>query len=203
MDNTFNGMTSYYLKSSRLATSMSFFLIPPILFSLIHTHVELPHIELTSRSIYSTTLFMMYLSSVEDLFFRDQVSGSLDIIRLNTTSIYRYAYSKFVLHYLVVTLPLLLITPIVGLFIPMVLDYTLLLYILVTCLLLNSIGFIGSALVLTLRHRLLLLYLISFPLYIPIYLLQYAQLLDTITPVVISLILLLLTPALLVYLVKS
>ena len=108
--------------------------------------------------------------ALERLFSTDYDDGTLEQLALAPTSLSIIVFAKIIAHWLLTGLPLVLISPLVGLFYHLPLDS---IFVMMTVLLLGTpvlsmLGAIAAALTLGLRGGGVLVSLLVLPLYIPI-----------------------------------
>ncbi|MGB6976000.1 MAG: heme exporter protein CcmB [Gammaproteobacteria bacterium] len=110
------------------------------------------------------------LLGLDNLFSQDWVDGSLEQLLLSPLSLTGLVFIKVAAYWLVVELPLLLVTPLLGILLHISLPTLgiLLISLLLGTPVLTLIGAMGAALTTGLRHGGILLALVILPLYVPI-----------------------------------
>ncbi len=110
------------------------------------------------------------LLSLDSLFRRDFDDGTLEQLVLNVDPLFVGVLAKVVAHWLVIGLPLALLSPIAALmlFLPSTAIPTLMLSLLLGTPILSLLGAVGAALTVSVKRGGLLLTLIILPLYVPV-----------------------------------
>ena len=110
------------------------------------------------------------LLSLDSLFRRDYDDGTLEQLVLNVDPLFVGVLAKVFAHWLVIGLPLALLSPIAALmlYLPAAAVPTLVLTLLIGTPILSLLGAVGAALTVSLKRGGLLLTLIVLPLYVPI-----------------------------------
>ena len=110
------------------------------------------------------------LLSIESLFSDDFRDGSLEQMLISPDLLVMPVLGKMTAHWLVIGVPLTLISPLIGLWfsLPMVALLPMILSLVVGTALLSFIGAVGAALTLPLRQGGVLLTLLVMPLYMPV-----------------------------------
>jgi heme exporter protein B len=110
------------------------------------------------------------LISIGNLFKQDAQDGSLDLTLLSHHSLTLLVFCKTLAHWLTHCLPLILISPLLGLLLHLNAqqEMSLLITLLLGTPVLTLLGAIGSALVVGIRNNGLLLPILIMPLYIPV-----------------------------------
>jgi heme exporter protein B len=110
------------------------------------------------------------LLSLDALFRRDFDDGTLEQLVLNVDPLFVGILAKVVAHWLVIGLPLALLSPVAALmlFLPAAAIPTLMLTLLLGTPILSLLGAVGAALTVALKRGGLLLTLIILPLYVPV-----------------------------------
>jgi heme exporter protein B len=131
-----------------------------------------PDLSLLSRvapGVLWIALLLAALLSVGRIFESDLEDGSLDVLMAAPLPIELVAFAKIVAHWLTVSLPLVLLSPVLGLLLN--LDGALFGLLFVTMLLgtpaVSAIGTLGAALTLRARRGGLLVALLVLPLFVP------------------------------------
>ena len=108
--------------------------------------------------------------ALERLFATDYDDGTLELLALAPTSLSIIVFAKIIAHWLLTGLPLVLISPLVGLFYHLPLDsiFVMMAVLLLGTPVLSMLGAIAAALTLGLRGGGVLVSLLVLPLYIPI-----------------------------------
>lgn len=155
-------------KPAEWINSILFFVIVTILFPLTLIPENLI-LQTVGPGILWIAVLLAILLSLSQLFQSDYEDGSLELWVLNQYPFSVLIFAKIIVHCLMLCVPVLLVTPILGLMyhltghIIKILIITLLLGI----PLLSFLGAIGAALVVSLRHSGVLMAMILIPLYIP------------------------------------
>ena len=115
------------------------------------------------------SILVLFLS-FEDIFHDDYYDGTLDIYLIEDITFYGFALIKSISHWLANCLPMIIITPIIGIFVN--LDSEIIIPMMVTLIIgtpaLSSIGCMGSSLILSLKIHGLIMPIIILPLFLPI-----------------------------------
>ena len=131
---------------------------------------DLPLLAKIGGAILWFAALLSVLLGLERLFQIDFDDGSLDQLMLTTTPMELFVFAKMIAHWLATGLPLILISPLLGLMLnlsPATL-YGVMLTLLIGTPALTAIGAIGAALTLSLARGGLLLAVIMLPLTTPI-----------------------------------
>ena len=119
--------------------------------------------------IWVAIILVLFLS-FEDIFHDDYYDGTLDIYLIEDITFYGFALIKTISHWLANCLPMIIITPIIGIFVN--LDTEIIIPMMVTLIIgtpaLSSIGCMGSSLILSLKIHGLIMPIIILPLFLPI-----------------------------------
>jgi len=150
-------------------TPLLFFVMVVSLFPLaLGANQEL--LNLSAPAIIWIAALLAVLLSVGNIFRDDAQAGFLDLILLSPHSLTLLVLVKIICHWLTHCLPLVIISPLLGVMLNLNLHQEMLLVI--TLLLgtpvLSLLGGIGAALVVGLRQQGLLLPILIMPLYIPV-----------------------------------
>lgn len=125
--------------------------------------------ELAPGIIWVSYLFAQFLS-LNRMFITDYQDGVLDQWLCSSKSSQVYCLTKLISHWLIITIPLFVITPITGLFFHLELFQVLILML--TLLLggwiISAIGSITVALLIAVEDRGFLLAILTMPLYVPV-----------------------------------
>jgi heme exporter protein B len=110
------------------------------------------------------------LLSIENIFRADAEAGFLDLLLLSPQPLTFLLLAKIVSHWLVYGLPLVMLSPILGMLLQLSPDACLTLFfsLLLGTPVLSMMGAIGAALTVNLRQQSLLLPVLILPLYIPV-----------------------------------
>lgn len=110
------------------------------------------------------------LLSLDGLFYSDYQDGSLEQLMLSADPLYLLVVGKVLVHWLVAGLPLVLMSPLLGMMLslPAAGYWPLVASLLIGTAILSLLGGIGAALTVGLRKGGLLLSLIIMPLYLPV-----------------------------------
>jgi heme exporter protein B len=151
------------------ATVVLFFVLAAMLFPLgIGPEPNL--LALVAGGVIWVMALLASLLSFERLFQLDAEDGSLDLIALSPAPLELLVLGKCVAHWLVTGLPLVIVSPLLGLFLNLPVEAypVLLLALALGTPTLSLIGAIGAALTLGARRGGVLLALLILPLYIPV-----------------------------------
>ena len=127
-------------------------------------------LELIAPGIIWVTALLAAMLSLESIFRSDFEDGNLEQLMLSPHPFTILVYAKVLVHWLVTGIPLMLLSPLLGLILHMPADGILLLMfsLLLGTPVLSLIGSIGAALTVGLKRGGMLLSLLILPLYIPI-----------------------------------
>lgn len=151
------------------ATVVLFFVLAAMLFPLgIGPEPNL--LALVAGGVIWVMALLASLLSFERLFQLDAEDGSIDLIALSPAPLELLVLGKCVAHWLVTGLPLVIVSPLLGLFLNLPVEAypVLLLALALGTPTLSLIGAIGAALTLGARRGGVLLALLILPLYIPV-----------------------------------
>tara|TARA_B100000927_G_scaffold25387_1_gene19044 strand:- start:322 stop:996 length:675 start_codon:yes stop_codon:yes gene_type:complete len=119
--------------------------------------------------IWVAIILVLFLS-FEDIFHDDYYDGTLDIYLIEDITFYGYALIKSFSHWLANCLPMIIVTPIIGIFVN--LNSEIIIPMMVTLIIgtpaLSFIGCMGSSLILSLKIHGLIMPIIILPLFLPI-----------------------------------
>lgn len=127
-------------------------------------------LQAAAGGIIWVSALLAVLMSVGNVFRYDAMDGFLDLLLLSPIPLTYLVICKIITHWITHCLPLILISPLLGLFLQLnlhteiILVISLLLGTPVLCLL----GAVGAALIIGVRHHGLLLPILIMPLYIPV-----------------------------------
>ena len=117
-------------------------------------------------SLIWVSIILVLFLSFEDIFQDDYYDGTLDIYLIENVTFYGFALIKSISHWLANCLPMIVITPIIGIFVN--LDSEIIIPMMVTLIIgtpaLSSIGCMGSSLILSLKIHGLIMPIIILPL---------------------------------------
>lgn len=150
-------------------TPILFFIIIICLFPLaIGSHSKLLN-QIAPGVIWVAALLSILLS-IDTIFKSDLQEGFLDLLLLSSYPLSLLVLAKTISHWLLYCLPLIIISPILGLLLQLTLyqEYALVMSLLLGTPVLSLLGAIGAALVVGIRGAGLLLPVLIMPLYIPI-----------------------------------
>ena len=161
-----------YRSKSSIVSGLVFFILIPTLW-VLSIPKELVPIDKLAPSIIWVSLLLVIFFSLEKIFRHDYVDGSLIQWKLSLGSLKLYVLSKLISHWLINTIPLIIITPLLGLMFHLPVNT---LFILTAAVLLASWIFIAlGCMVITLTLRIesnsVLVAIMLFPLYVPVLLL--------------------------------
>lgn len=152
-----------------LGMAIGFFLIVVSLFPF-GVGPDLNLLARVAPGILWIALLLSVLLSLDRLFQADFEDGSLEHLVVSQTPLELIVVAKVIAHWLTTGVPLILATPVLGLFLNLSEEAfgTLLLSMIIGTPALNFVGAIGAALTVGIRRGGLLLSLIVLPLYVPI-----------------------------------
>lgn len=158
-----------YRKRSHMVNSVMFFLIVTALFPIAISSDQATLNKIAPGVIWVAALLAAMLS-LENMFRSDYEDGSLEQFILSPRSLPLLVLGKVFAHWLQTGLPLVMLSPLVGLQYQLAGDTILimLLALLIGTPVLSLLGAIGAALTLGLRGGGMLLSLLLLPLYIPV-----------------------------------
>lgn len=151
-----------------IGTALGFYLI---VVSLIPLGLG-PDTNLLARiapGVLWVALLLSALLSADGIFAADEADGSLDILSMSALPLEAVTFAKIAAHWLSTALPLVLLTPLLGLLLNLegAAYPTLLLSMLVGSPAVSAIGAVGAALTLRARKGGQLVALLVLPLYVP------------------------------------
>ena len=158
-----------YRKRSHMVNSVMFFLIVTALFPIAISSDQATLNKIAPGVIWVAALLAAMLS-LENMFRSDYEDGSLEQFILSPRSLPLLVLGKVFAHWLQTGLPLVILSPLVGLQYQLSGDTILimLLALLIGTPVLSLLGAIGAALTLGLRGGGMLLSLLLLPLYVPV-----------------------------------
>lgn len=158
-----------YRRGSELTKPLLFFVMVLILFPLA-IGPEPSQLRLIAPAVLWIAALLANLVSLERLFHSDIVDGTLEQWLISPHNLPLLILAKVVAHWLVVNLPLLLVTPLLGILFHLSSHGIVILVasLVIGTPILNLIGAIGAALTLGLRNSAVLMTLIVLPLYVPV-----------------------------------
>jgi heme exporter protein B len=150
-------------------TTLFFFVITVSLFPL-GIGPELDTLRLIAPGVVWVAALLASMLALEKLFAADHADGTLEQLMLTPQPVFLLVLGKVSAHWLVTGLPLVVMSPILGLQYDLSLDAlgTLVLTLLLGTPILSLVGAIGAALTLGLRGGGVLIALLVLPLYIPV-----------------------------------
>ncbi|WP_456407490.1 heme exporter protein CcmB [Thiolapillus sp.] len=156
-------------RRSDVLTTLFFFIIVVSLFPL-GIGPELDTLRLIAPGIFWVAALLASMLALEKLFFVDFQDGSLEQMLLAPQPLSILVLGKVLAHWLVTGLPLVLLSPLLGLQYDLSPDtiVTMMLTLLIGTPALSLIGAIGAALTLGIRGGGVLVSLLVLPLYIPV-----------------------------------
>ena len=162
-------LTLAYRRRQDLVNPMIFFIIVVSLFPL-GVSPEKTFLQEAGAGVVWVAALLATLLSLDSLFRSDYEDGSLEQLILTPQPLFLIVLAKIMSHWLVTGVPLLILSPILG--VMMHLEYETIKVLMLTLLLgtpvLSLIGAIGAALTVGLRSGGVLISLLILPLYIPI-----------------------------------
>lgn len=162
-------MLQTYRQAHAWMTPLLFFVIVVCLFPLAMGSNE-KLLEEIAPAIIWVAMLLAILLSVGNIFKEDVDTGLIDNLLLSRTSLTLIVFSKIISHWLMNCLPLILISPLLGMLLHLSFAESLTLFI--TLLLgtpvFSLLGAIGSALTVGIKHNGLLLPILIMPFYIPV-----------------------------------
>ncbi|MBZ0333928.1 heme exporter protein B [Marinobacter sp. JH2] len=170
-------MISVFLRDVRVAFRQKQDLLNPLLFFTMVVTLfplgvspEVAFLKQSGAGILWVAALLSVLLSLDHLFRHDFDDGTLEQLMLQPQPLFLLVLAKTLAHWILTGLPLVLLTPVLGLMLH--LDgnsvATLCLTLLIGTPVLSLIGSIGAALTLGLRSAGVLLSLLIIPLYIPV-----------------------------------
>lgn len=156
-------------RRSEIFTVLFFFIVVISLFPLgVGTEDEILK-KLAPGAVWIAALLASTLA-LDRLFSADYEDGTLEQIILAPSSLSVLVFAKILAHWLLTGLPLVLISPLVGIFyhLPMHSVFVMMLVLLIGTPVLSLLGAIAAALTLGLRGGGVLVSLLVLPLYIPV-----------------------------------
>lgn len=158
-----------YRQAFSWVTPLLFFVIVVCLFPLA-LGPDSSILEKIAPGIIWVAALLAILLSLSDLFRREMEEGTLDLFLLSPYSLTLLVFCKIFSHWLTHCLPLILISPLLGILLHLRAQEE---AVLIITLLLGTptlilLGAIGSALTVGVRHGGLLLPIVIMPLYIPV-----------------------------------
>lgn len=158
-----------YRHRAELINPLAFFVMVITLFPLA-LGAEITLLKRIAPAIIWVAALLASLMSIENLFRADYDDGSLELMVMTPHSLSVLVLAKVTAHWLLSSLPLLLISPLMGLMLHMDSDVigVLLLTLLLGMPVLSLIGGIAVALTLGLRKGGALMAILVLPLYVPI-----------------------------------
>lgn len=152
------------------------FIYPIIFFILISTlfslglKLDAALLRAAAPGVIWLSALLAHILALDRLFHQDFADGSLEQLLLTPYTLTVLVYAKLLAHWLMTTLPLIIITPLLSLFLqmPPVEMLVLITSLVIATPILTVVGGIGAALTVGLRGRILLLPLLLLPLYIPV-----------------------------------
>lgn len=156
-------------RRSEVFTVLFFFMVVISLFPLGVGNEEKMLKQIAPGVVWIAALLASTLA-LDRLFASDHLDGTLEQLSLTPQSLPFMVFAKMVAHWLLTGLPLVLISPLVGLFYHLPSDSiaVMMLVLLLGTPVLSMIGAIGAALTLGLRGGGVLISLLVLPLYIPV-----------------------------------
>tara|TARA_R100000005_G_scaffold95557_2_gene77541 strand:- start:36272 stop:36937 length:666 start_codon:yes stop_codon:yes gene_type:complete len=156
-------------QGSAVTLSLSFFVMTVVLFPL-GVGPELGVLARIGPGVLWVAALLACLLTLDRMFQADFEDGSLDLLLIGPLPVEMLVLAKVLAHWLTSILPLILITPILGLSLNLPLDgiLALTLALLLGTPTLSLIGAVGAALTVAMRRGGVLLSLLVLPLYIPV-----------------------------------
>ncbi len=156
-------------RRSEVFTVLFFFIVVISLFPLAASTDD-KFLRQIAPSIVWVAALLASTLALDRLFASDHLDGTLEQFTLAPQSLPFMVLAKMLAHWLLTGLPLVLVSPLVGLFYHLPADSigTMMLVLLIGTPLLSMIGAIGAALTLGLRGGGVLVSLLVLPLYIPV-----------------------------------
>lgn len=162
-------LTLAYRRRQDLVNPMIFFVIVVSLFPL-GVSPEKTFLQEAGAGVVWVAALLATLLSLDGLFRSDYEDGSLEQLILTPQPLFIIVLAKIISHWLVTGLPLLILSPMLG--VMMHLEFETIKVLMLTLLLgtpvLSLIGAIGAALTVGLRSGGVLISLLVLPLYIPV-----------------------------------
>lgn len=165
----YNLLYFYYLihiSQYKLILNLSFYIFMIIIF-ILGLDINLNLNNNISFNFLLINIFLSFIFSLENIFYKDLEEGALDLYFLINFPLEIFIIYKWLIHWIIYGLSLIFIIPFFNLLMNLDFDITYILYIILSTIYLNNIGFISSALIINIKQRIFLLYLINFPLFLP------------------------------------
>lgn len=162
-------MLRYWRKRQDLMNPLVFFLITVSLFPLAVTP-EGSTLSVMSGGVLWVCALLAAMLSLESMYRDDYLDGTLEWLIIQSGSPYQVIISKVISHWLITGVPLVVISPILGLmlFLPEMAMIALMSSLLLGTAILSLIGSVGMGLTVGLRQSGVLLSLLVLPLFIPV-----------------------------------
>lgn len=159
----------YWRKRQDLMNPLVFFLITVSLFPLAVTPEDAT-LTLMSGGILWVCALLAAMLSLESMYRDDYLDGTLEWLIIQSGTPYQVIMAKVVSHWLTTGLPLVVISPVLGvmLFLPQMAMLALILSLLIGTMILSLIGSVGMGLTVGLRQSGVLLSMLVLPLFIPV-----------------------------------
>ena len=158
-----------YRRRGEAANPVIFFVIVTVLFT-IGIGPTPAQLQGATPGLIWVTALLSTLLGLETLFRSDYEDGSLEQMVISPYPLSLLAFAKAAAHWLITGLPLVILSPVIGIMLHM--DYatikTLILSLLLGTPILTLIGAIGAALTVSLKRGGLLIALLILPLYVPV-----------------------------------
>lgn len=156
-------------QASSWLTPLLFFVIVVCLFP-IALGPDSAILNKVAPAIIWVAALLAVLMSIGNVFRHDADDGYLDLLLLSQHSLSSLVICKILCHWITHCLPLVLISPLLGLVLNLNLkqEYVLVITLLLGTPVLSLLGGIGAALIVGIRHQSLLLPILIMPLYIPV-----------------------------------
>lgn len=180
---------------AQLVNALFFFIMVTSLFPLaLTTSDQSELLAAMAPAILWVAALLASMLSLSGLFQRDYESGALEQLLCAPVVLYMPVLARLLAHWLVISLPLVLLSPLLGymLHLPSEALGLLALGLLLGTPTLNVVGAIGAALTLGLNRGSMLLALLVLPLYVPVLLFGAGLVANAATPAVVQAVLALL-----------
>jgi len=158
-----------YRHRADLIYPLIFFILIAMLFSL-GLKLDATLLQAAGPGVIWLSALLAHILALDRLFHQDFADGSLEQLLLTPYTLTVLVYAKLLAHWLITTLPLIIIAPLLSLFLQLstIEMFVLIASLIIATPILTVIGGIGAALTVGLRGRILLLPLLLLPLYIPV-----------------------------------
>lgn len=175
--NNFSALVNIILLESRLASRQAFEMATPLLFFIMTVCLfplclgpDIKTLKIIAPGIIWVAALLAILLSLQQLFRADLETGALDLLINSTIPLPLLALAKAIIHWLMVVVPLLLVSPILAVMLNLSTQeiVSLLNSLLLGTPVLVLLGTLGAALTIGIQGRGLLIPILIMPFYIPV-----------------------------------